>query len=223
MGTETRKAKERLSMRRLILQAAMKLFITEGYENISLRHIAKEIDYSPAAIYLYFRDKNEILHALHTAGFELLYARQQEILALTDPVERLQKHGEVYVRFALENPEYYDLMFIMRGPAETIRETKEWGVGLRSYECLRKNVQDCIDARVFSGVHPDAVTFSLWSHVHGMASLIIRNRCAMFPPEAMQQIVAGAHNFVMDLIRRNAVCIQGKIGKKSEARKGDKR
>src|SRR5664279_4726542 len=124
MGTAERKAKEKLTMRRLILQAAMKLFIREGYENISLRHIAKKIDYSPAAIYLYFKDKNEILHALHTAGFEMLYERQQDVFSIDDPLERLQKHGEVYVRFALENPEYYDLMFIMRGPAETIRETK---------------------------------------------------------------------------------------------------
>jgi AcrR family transcriptional regulator len=214
MGTAERKAKEKLTMRRLILQAAMKLFVREGYENISLRHIAKKIDYSPATIYLYFKDKNEILHALHTAGFEMLYERQKTVLSIADPLKRLQKHGEIYVRFALENPEYYDLMFIMRGPAETIRETKEWGVGLRSYDCLRKNVQDCITAGVFSGVHPDAAAFSLWSHVHGMASLIIRNRCAMFPQEAMQFIVDGAHKFIMDLIRTNAACIPVNAGRK---------
>lgn len=210
MGTVTRKAKERLSRRRLILQSAMKLFTREGYENISLRHIAKEIDYSPAAIYRYFKDKNEILHALHTEGFELLYAEQQKVLAIADPVERLQQHGEVYIRFALENPEYYDLMFIVRGPAETIRETKEWEVGLRSYDCLRQNVQACIAAGTLPDIHPDVAAFSLWSHVHGMASLVIRDRCVMFPPEAMQQIVQGAHHFVIDLIRSSAAGASGK-------------
>ncbi|HXX58047.1 MAG TPA: TetR/AcrR family transcriptional regulator [Thermodesulfovibrionales bacterium] len=197
MGIADRKEREKERLRDLILTAAMKLFLKEGYERITLRRIAEEIEYSPATIYLHFRDKDEILYALHEKGFEEFYKRQQTVLSIKDPLRRLKRHGQVYVEFALENPEYYDLMFIMRGPAKKIRQREEWHIGRRSYEFLRENVKDCMEAGRLPGGDLDVATFSLWSHVHGIASLIIRERCAMFPEEKMPLIVQGALAFFL--------------------------
>jgi AcrR family transcriptional regulator len=184
-------------MRRLILETAMKLFLREGFEKVTMRRIAQEIEYSPATIYLHFRDKDDILYALHSEGFEELYRRQQAILTIKDPLKRLRRHGEVYLSFALEKPEYYDLMFIMRNPARKIREEKAWDIGRRSYEFLRKNVDECIKAGVLPKANPDAAALSLWAHVHGIASLIIRGRCIMFPEEHMDSIIKDALDFSM--------------------------
>ena len=205
MGIKERKELEKQEMRKLILDNAMKLFLEEGFENITIRHIAEKIEYSPATIYLYFKDKDEIIYTLHREGFEKLYGWQQKILSIKDPLKRLHKHAEMYVSFALENPEYYDLMFIERAPFRTIKEMKckdgmNWDIGMRSYDLLRKNIEDCMKAGVFQNTNIDVAAFSMWAYVHGIVSLIIRDRCTMFPEEHLDNLVKGALDFMQDNI-----------------------
>jgi AcrR family transcriptional regulator len=200
MGIAERKKRQQQKMRRLILDSAMRLFLKEGVERITLRRIAEKIEYSPATIYLHFKNKDEILYALHSEGFEELYKQQQAVLAIRDPLKRLRRHGEIYLSFALERPEYYDLMFIMRNPAKKIREENSWEIGLRSYEFLRKNVEECMKAGALPKADADVATLSLWAHVHGIASLIIRDRCIMFPEEHLKSVVKGALDFMHDNI-----------------------
>lgn len=197
MGIAERKEAERALMRRRILESAMRLFLEEGFENVSMRRIAESIEYSPATIYLYFKDKNEIFYALHAMGLEKLYERQQSILAVKDPWKRLRKHGEVYVSFALENPEYYDLIFIMRGVGERIREDKCWDVGSRSFEFLKQNVRECIEAGYLEKTNLDMAAFAFWSVTHGIASLVIRDRCVMFPPEGLSALIENTLDFIL--------------------------
>ena len=196
MGITERKEREKKGMRKRILETAMKLFLKDGFGRITMRRIAEKIEYSPATIYSHFKDKDEILYALHSEGFEELYKRQQAILTVKDPLKRLHRHGEIYLTFALEKPEYYDLMFIMRNPAKKIKEQKAWDIGLRSYEFLKKNVEECMKAEVLPRADADVATFSLWAHVHGIASLIIRDRCIMFPQEHLNAMVQGALDFM---------------------------
>ena len=171
MGISERREREKLKMRQLILESAMRLFLEEDFEKVTLRRIAKEIEYSPATIYLYFKDKDEIFYTLHREGFEKLYKQQQTILKIKNPLKRLRKHAEIYVSFGLENPEYYDLMFIMRCPAKKIKEKNEWDIGLRSYEFLKENIQECIQDGLFPEIDADVAAFSFWSHSHGIVSL----------------------------------------------------
>jgi AcrR family transcriptional regulator len=180
--------------------AARKQRQKEGFGNISLRRIAEKIEYSPATIYLYFKDKDEILYALHTEGFNELFRRQQAIPAAKDPLDRMRKHGEVYVRFALEQHEYYNLMFIMRSPARKFENGETWNVGMRSYEFFRSDVKAAIDAGVFRAADVDVATFSLWSHAHGIVSLMLRKRCPMMNQEDLPAIAIKALNFVIDNI-----------------------
>jgi AcrR family transcriptional regulator len=197
MGIAERKERQKKEIRRRVLETAMKLFLDEGFGKVTIRRIADAIEYSPAAIYLHFRDKDEILYALHSEGFDALYERQMAILPIKDPLKRLRRHGEIYLTFALDKPEYYDLMFIMRNPAKKIKEQKAWDIGLRSYEFLRKNVEECMEAGKLPRADVDVATFSLWAHVHGIASLIIRDRCIMFPEKHLRAIVKGALDFMM--------------------------
>ena len=202
MGTTERRERQKQNMKDLILKTAMRLFLHEGFEKVTIRRIAEEIEYSPATIYLYFADKDEILFALHEQGFEELHKRQQMVLSLADPLERLRRHGHVYITFALEQPEYYDLMFIMMGPVRKLKDDEEWTAGRRSYELLRKNVEECIEAGHLPQGDLDVATFSLWSLVHGIVSLIIRGRCTMFPQEHLASIAGGALEYSMSKIQK---------------------
>ncbi|NJD76060.1 MAG: TetR/AcrR family transcriptional regulator [Candidatus Methanoperedens sp.] len=201
MGIKERKELEKQEMRKLILDTAMKLFLEKGLENVTIRHIAEKIEYSPATIYLYFKDKDDIIYTLHREGFEQLYKLQQTTLSIRDPLERLRKQGEVYVSFAMENPEYYDLMFIMRGPVRKIKEMKikemkEWDIGSRSFEFLRQNIKECMEAGLFPEADLDVAAFSVWAYAHGIVSLIIRDRCMMFPEDKIRHIVDEALDFM---------------------------
>ena len=121
-------------------------------------------------------------------------------MTIKDPLKRLRKHGEVYLSFALDNPEYYDLMFIMRGPIKKIKENEEWEMALRSYEFLKENIKDCVDTSVIRKAKMDVITFSLWSCIHGVASLIIRDRCIMFSEEQLLVIVEAVFDFILNSI-----------------------
>lgn len=204
MGIYERKERDKQEMRKLILDTAMELFLAEGFGNVSIRRIADKIEYSPATIYLYFKDKDEILFALHTAGFEELFRRQQRVTTIPDPRKRLLKHGEVYIQFALENPEYYNLMFIKRSTAKKITEENDWNAGRRSYEFFMKDVQSAIDAGILATDDAMVATFSLWSLAHGIVALILRNRCPMLDQEKLLEISIKAFDFVVGKVERPA-------------------
>jgi len=61
MGVRERRARQRKFLRQEILDAASELFVRNGFENVSMRSIANKIEYSPTAIYHYFRDRAELL------------------------------------------------------------------------------------------------------------------------------------------------------------------
>ncbi len=202
MGIAERREAGKKRMQSLILGAAMKLFLEKGFDNVSIRRIAEKIEYSPATIYLYYKDKSDILFALQAMGFEKFYTEQQAILSEKDMWKRLRKHAKVYLSFALKNPEYYDLMFIMRGPVKKMKEKKEWEIGRRSYEFLKKNVKEYMDTGYLKKTNLDVAAFAFWSLTHGIASLVIRDRCIMFPDNHLNAIIEGSLDFVMESIAK---------------------
>ncbi len=205
MGIKERKAAEKQQMRDLILDTAMKLFVEEGYDKVTLRRIGEKIEYSPAAIYFYFRDRNEILFALMSIGFEKLDEKQRELQSIKDPMKRLRKRAEIYLSFALKNPEYYDIMFIMRGPAKKMREKKNVASGLRSFEMLRDDVQECIEAGYMIRTNAEAATIAFWSYLHGVASLIIRDRMIMIPKQRLKTVIEEVLAFTLNSVLRKPV------------------
>ena len=181
MGISERKEREKAEMRKIILNAAMELFINEGYNSVSIRKIAEKIEYSPGSIYTYFADKDSIFYELHVKGFEILYQKQVSSQSINDPRERLVAHARAYIEFALNNQEYYDIMFILMGPVEKIcsDESLDWSIGQRSFDLLKRNISECQAAGMFKNQNVESVAFLLWSIVHGIASLIIRRGDAM--------------------------------------------
>ncbi len=201
MGIVERKEREREEMRKLILGAAQKLFLTNGFEKVSLRNIADEIEYSPATIYLYYKDKNDLLFALHQEGFLKMIEAFRPVLAITDPFERLVEMGRSYIRFAVENPEMFDLMFIMTAPMAML-EHENWEEGNRAFGLLVQVVQGCIDAGVFKPQDVRVASMMIWSGIHGYTALFLRKRLGMFPECDRQQIMDDAFTlFCQTLLR----------------------
>lgn len=203
MGSEQRRERDRQEMREAILRAAIKLFSEESFEKVTMRRIAEAIDYTPGTLYWYFKDKDEIVFALHQRGFEILFARQQPTMAIADPVERLSKLAEIYLDFALENPEYYDLMFINSATGRCIeRDEGSWRAGEAAFGVLRETMRQVIAAGRMRGTDdPDVAAYAAWAAVHGIASLRIRNRCGMLPEADRERILREAGMLYMQLTR----------------------
>lgn len=177
MGIAERKEREKQEMKRMVLDAAMKLFLEEGFEKVTIRKIAGAIEYSPAAVYLYFKDKNEILCELQKEGFNKFFQKQLPCLAIPDPLVRLEKLGEVYLEFGFENPEYYELMFSILSPnIQTPDQKLEDEDGMRSFGALLSTVEACMKQGILKGENPMVLSVAIWSLVHGLVSLTIKQR-----------------------------------------------
>ncbi len=109
-----RKHREDLSV--LILDAARELFREEDYQSVTLRRIADKIGCSPTAIYLHYKDKHSLVLQLIVEGFQLLSGYIADASEVEDPVEELRKSSLAYIRFGLEQPYYYRLMFQLQDP-----------------------------------------------------------------------------------------------------------
>jgi AcrR family transcriptional regulator len=196
MGTKERKDRQKTEMRGTILSAALKLFADEGYENVTMRKIADKIEYSAGTLYLYFKNRDEIFFELHKLGFEEFFKRQLAVQKVDEPLKRLTEHGLAYIQFAIDEPLYYDLIFISQIPAKTIKINKDWETGDRTYELLKLNIRQAAEAGHFNNVDIDVAAFSLWSFVHGISSLFVRDRLMMIPADKMKSLIIGALKFL---------------------------
>jgi len=196
MGVKERKDRQKTEMKEAILSAALGLFSDEGYDNVTMRKIAEEIEYSVGTIYLYFKDRDEIFFELHKLGFEEFFKRQLTVQDVKDPLQRLTEHSLSYIQFAIDQPQYYDLMFISHIPTKTIKVQQNWKSGHRTYNLLKLNISQAKEAGYFKNVDVEVATFSLWSFVHGISSLFVRDRMMMIPQEAVRPLVTGALKFL---------------------------
>jgi AcrR family transcriptional regulator len=179
MGIVERKEREKQEMRALIFKTAIQTFSEEGFENTSIRGIAKRIEYSPATIYLYFKDKNELLYAIHEEGFTTLLNKMRAVLTIANPLKRLREIGNIYIQFSIEHPEYYNLMFNLMKPMQVLEVEKpwEWESGKQAFAFLETVAQECLNQKLIKGTHAKSVAFYSWSFLHGLCTL--HNSCRM--------------------------------------------
>ncbi len=169
-----KKQKQKEDLKVLILEAAKKLFVQQGYESTSIRKIAQEIGFSPTTIYLYYKDKNDLIYALHQVGFTMMRDRFMPLGVVEDPFERLKAVGKNYIEFALDNPEYYEVMFMMKEPMDFLDQqcgSEQWQEGERVLEFLKMTVAPCQQQGYFKGMTVEAVTMQAWAAVHGLVTL----------------------------------------------------
>ena len=188
MGVKERKERDRNDKRELILQSAHQLFLDKGFDHISIRNIAEAIEYSPATIYLYFKDKNEIFHSLHAQAFKKFNSYLAQVMTVSSPIDRLIKLGEKYIEFTFAHPKYYSIMFIMEAPMNSDENSEEWQEGAKAHAFLEGIVKECKQQGHFKGLDTKILSFTIWSYMHGMCSLALRNRMKIYPEKDRESI-----------------------------------
>jgi AcrR family transcriptional regulator len=178
MGVKERREREKSETRDKILDAARGLFVTEGYEGVSMRRVAEKIEYSPTAIYVHFADKNELFRELCRQDFARLQEVMQSADMPADPIERLRQIGRNYIQFGLRFPNHYVFMFMTPHPPHEPDEEDREIMGnpeKDAYAMLKWAVLEAINAGCFREEVQDAelVSQTLWASVHGVISLNI--------------------------------------------------
>jgi AcrR family transcriptional regulator len=198
LGVKERKARQKEFLRQEILDAASELFVKEGYEQVSMRRIADRIEYSPTTIYLYFKDKSELLEQVCHEAFSRLSLVLKRILDQPgDPVESLKKGLIAYVHFGVENPHQYRAAFMMPKPDEFDKSKyiQPNSPGMQAFDFLRRSVESCKASGKLRLGDVELASQTLWCGVHGVTSLLITHRA--FPWVGREQII---HSVVDTLI-----------------------
>ena len=205
MGINERKEREKELLQKSILTAAREVFLEKGFDQTSIRSIAQKIEYSPTTIYLYYKDKDAILYALHAEGFQLLGSKIEALFSVEDPYERLKAMGRIYIQFAMDHPDYYDLMFVQKSPMSHLEDDEKWKEGASAFDGLKLTVQQCIDQGYLPFNDAEAGAYMVWSTMHGMCNLYDRGRCKVVDPEKSEKIIdLGFEEFIrmMDSFRK---------------------
>jgi AcrR family transcriptional regulator len=182
MGIAERREREREALRTRIVEAARDIVSGEGLDALSMRAIAERIEYSPATLYLYFRDKDEILREVVAEGFRRLGEESRGQLARlpadADPAESHRSLGRAYARFALENTAYFRVMFElptvarMAGAAGCGAEAPS-PEGSDAWCILVDTLRRAIDAGRVRRADPAHAAFISWGLLHGLTSLYL--------------------------------------------------
>lgn len=170
-----RRERSKQETRQAILGAATQMFQREGYEGFSLRQVAENIGYTPTTIYLYFKDKDDLLFAVCSQGFtEFTQALQHAYDTHPDPGERLNALAWAYLEFGLSHPLHYQMMFMQRSEwVLRASDSKNEVQNSNSYTIQLNAVVEAMKAGVIRLGDPVETTNLLWSGIHGIVSLAL--------------------------------------------------
>jgi AcrR family transcriptional regulator len=173
-GSAKRREQNKLELKQQILEAAMRLFEKHGYDGFSLRQVAEAIGYTPTTIYLYFKDKDQLLHTVALEGFakfgETLQAAYNQH---STAKERIRAIGMAYLRFGLSHPLQYRLMFMQRCEFLNAKPIEGYSSVGDSFGVLLRALEEGIAASEIRPFEARALAGLLWSAVHGVVSLTL--------------------------------------------------
>lgn len=171
------RAKPNKELRAAILDEARETLVAEGYRALSMRRIARAVGCTATSIYLHFRDKDDLLHALIHEGLERIH---EQLLSAVDGVEdprrRCERLCRSYLEFALENREYYEVIFSLHP-----EHMKRYPQAL--YRRARGNLEFFADSIAAAAGRPGDRKDSdylhahvIWAQLHGAVTLHLTER-----------------------------------------------
>ncbi|HYC54380.1 MAG TPA: TetR/AcrR family transcriptional regulator [Candidatus Binatia bacterium] len=166
-------------LRRALLQGALELLAEGGPPALTLRGAARRAGVSPAAPYRHFTDKRELMAAVAEEGFLALdrHAEEEIERAGSDAAQRFRCHGLAYVRYAIDHPAHYRVMFGPEIPDKRLYAALD-AASRAAYDRLRDSIRACQQAGVIPDGDIEHRAVRAWALVHGLASLFIDGQLA---------------------------------------------
>ena len=161
-----------------ILAAADDLLVETASEDaVSIRAVADAVGVTPPSIYRHFPDKESLLVAVCLQSFDSFAEVMRDARAPDDPLESLRALARAYVRYGLEHPEHYRIMFMDRlelsaeqYAEELLSESSSFGVLIETVLALKASGRLRTELVAVDDFHLGVL---LWSSVHGLTSLFV--------------------------------------------------
>ncbi len=185
-----RRELEKEKLKTKILDTACKLLRKGSYEQLSIRKIAKKIDYSPTMLYTYFKSKADIMYHI----VERLFGRMMDrfkTLDLTDVDKSMRQGLRIYIETALEYPDEYRLVF---SSSESISKEdpcdylNQDSLNFAAFQVLQSAIQSGMDADIYVKADAMLAAQSAWASLHGLCILLIQN--PLFPWKDREELIA---------------------------------
>ncbi|MDP1631758.1 MAG: TetR/AcrR family transcriptional regulator [Caulobacter sp.] len=152
--------------RERLIAAAEHLFAEHGPDGMTMRQLAQALGVSPMTPYRYFKDKDAILAAVRASGFSRFAAAMEAAAAAApDPMEKSRDTGRAYIRFALEHPDAYRLMFDVSQPGEA-DYPELVAASTRARTMLVRHAEGLVASGLAEG-EPVMIANMLWAALHG--------------------------------------------------------
>lgn len=185
-----------------ILRVAANMVEEQGPDGVTMREVAKRIGYSPTTIYVYYKNKLELLMSAVMRAFDLFADSLEQAAPAGEIVGRLRKAAQGYVAWGIDNPAMYRMMFeyvmmhsapVVATPPPEMRE-----VAYRSWRFQRSLLAMAVDAGKLRIDDLDEATNITWAVLHGLTSLTISGR--LFGDGDPQRVLAGSREMVDSVV-----------------------
>lgn len=187
-----------LPLREKILETSRHLLFDVGYDSLSMRKIANMAGISATSIYLYFENKDHLLHTLIEESVEeLSRSVEQSVEVDTDIIQRFESVIKRYIDFAINNPEKYQVIYMIRLNGMARYPKEKFRKARRCYELLVKIIEEGISKGVMEVENPVIAAYSIWAQLHGIVSVVLNQRLdsridrRQFITESVDHVVQG--------------------------------
>ena len=164
-------------LKNALIEAGAETLSKEGVNGLSLRKVARKAGVSHAAPYAHFPDKQTLIAAISTEGYWRLYKRLDVAVQLYqgDPLRQLVEAAWAYVSFAVSDPAHFKVTF--SGILDKENDYPAFvEISKKSFGLVVQIVEACQAAGVLKPGPADVMAVSVWSLVHGVASLLIEEQ-----------------------------------------------
>lgn len=172
-----RKAYHHGDLKNALIKAGIEILAKEGVGSLSLRKVAKKAGVSHSAPYAHFTDKQALIAAISTEGYRRIFERIEAAAEQYegDPQKQLLEAGWAYLQFALDDPDHFKIA--LSGAVEQEKDYPALQEASRAgFSVIVRIIEACQAKGILVGGPADIVAVSLWSLVHGLASLVLEGQ-----------------------------------------------
>lgn len=187
-----------IPLREKILRISRDLLFVEGYKSLSMRKIAKKAEVSATSIYLYFENKDHLLHTLIEESVEdLSRFIEDRALSETEVESRFKAIIRGYVDFGMMNPEKYEIIYMVRPDAMARYPREKFRKARRCYELLVDTIETGVAQGLMEVEKPVVAAYSIWAQMHGIVSVVLGKRLdsriaqEQFLEESIELVIQG--------------------------------
>lgn len=164
-------------LKNALIRSGVEILAKEGIEGLSLRKVAQRAGVSHSAPYSHFPDKQSLIAAISTEGFNQLYHELEAVISSypTDPKRQLQQGALAYVQFALNHTDTFKIMF-----SGVLEKEKEYPafveISHKTFQRVVDIVRACQEAGLLHSTSAEMMAVAVWGQVHGIIALALEGQ-----------------------------------------------